>query len=354
MTLRFRRRTTNNPLGMVWIFSLAGLFSPGNTHAQGRFTVTPSLTVSAVYDDNIFFTREEPVADWYSRYTPALGLDFRATRDLTLSGSYSFDGEVYPNQPELDRFFMRQRANAGFVYRLSQRSSFNFGVLYAETHTSRDLLEDSGLDLGRRQTERGSINAGMTRRLSGKDTLGVGYRFDGLLWAQEEATQAHLLNITWSRNLTPRTSFTLAAGPRYAEGLTNANIRASIQWSSTRGGMGLAYFRGRNSIPSSTSPQVDSDSLAAQFSYRVAPSLSVSAAPGVYRNGRIDDPDETVLSYNLNLSARYSFTRWLSFVTTYIGRYQDRFIVGPTDQNDYFLHNMVVLGMTFGYPIGLE
>ena len=64
----------------------------GGAQSEGaEFTIRPSITVSEEYDDNIFLTRDDRVADYITRILPSVNIHYKTPRwEWTLDDTFSW------------------------------------------------------------------------------------------------------------------------------------------------------------------------------------------------------------------------------------------------------------------------
>lgn len=132
--------------------------------------LTPSVSVSETYDDNIFFNTNNEESDFITRVTPALNLSYLDER-LTVTGQASFDAEYFVNNSSQTDIFSRQHAELDSRFRVTQRQTLSLGGSYTDTLQPGELNPLSGFDSGRANAERltlsGSYGYVFSNRLSG-------------------------------------------------------------------------------------------------------------------------------------------------------------------------------------------
>jgi len=391
---------------------LAGLL-PLSARAQGtsKFTFAPSFRAHGVYDDNLFSTPEgAEVGSYYLRFTPAFASGYEST-SFSFNAGYGFDSELYPDErSELTDAFASQRANIGLGYAMTRTASISFDASYRTSNRPSDLVEDTGLELGRRNSE--SYRAGLTfnKQLSTQDSWNVGYNaslleYDGsdsdsishgisTGWSHRYSTltttqlqysyrqysfgdelsgvvlggrtaRSHLLTFGWTRQLGERTSVTLQLGPRLSNDFVNINASeelelntesavgadagASINYGRNNTSLSLAYSRHENQV-FSRSGFVDTDSVVFRFGQGAGRSFHFGVSPGVYRNTR---GSAETWTYRASVDARQGLTEWIHFTARYQyslqdGRFVDTFGSTVVDPRE-FDRNVVTFGLTFGH-----
>lgn len=315
---------------------------PTTGWAQGRFNLFPSIAVNGVYDDNLFYSIDDPTQELYARLTPSLALNYGVTRSLTINSSYSFDAEVFPNNADLNRAFARQRAMAGLQHRINRLTNWSFFANYTNTNTPRDLLPDAGLDFRRRSATAYNGIFTFDRQLARRDTLNVNYTIRRVEYTVSD-TLTQILSFGWTHQFSPRTGISLSAGPNFTEGLRSAFVSASFDQRFPRTTVSATFSRRQNPIPS-LARLVLTESLVGSVTQRLTRNLQLSIAPGVSRNSR---DGLKVYVYRMNFTLTYPVNRMVSLSYSYRGSYQDgTFNILATDES--VTRNEMLFGITIG------
>jgi hypothetical protein len=126
------------------LFSLLFLSCPA--HAQTRIEVTPMITVSEIYDDNIFLTKNNTVSDYITIVTPGIDIGLRQEHtDFKLRYAPMF--YMYADNNDLN--FTGQSAALNFGQDLAQGLRFSLKDTYLK---SGDPQADPQNIQGLRQT----------------------------------------------------------------------------------------------------------------------------------------------------------------------------------------------------------
>src|SRR3989442_6679188 len=193
--------------------ALIGLAVPGVARAEGTTILIPFFTTSAVYDDNIFSSSSRPQADSFLRDSPGIQASFRRP-NLTIEGRYTVDAEFYGDHGELDNYHARQIASVNLQRFRDRFTTVSGGVTFAETQRAGDLVQTTGLDLGRVRSQAYTASVGLERRVGPLETRGLTYDYTLLIFGQQENVGSHLLAASWARGITPFTSVAVRAAPR--------------------------------------------------------------------------------------------------------------------------------------------
>jgi hypothetical protein len=136
-------------------------------------TLTPSVTVTEEFNDNVFLDNRRRRSDFITAVAP--GLDFAGeTPDFRFAGRYRLTAEFYDRHSELDNTTDRHAANLEFFYRLTPRvtlaaaDEFNSGP-------DTPLVSPEGVSTGRGLAFHNSVVGALTWALDAN----TGLRFVG-------------------------------------------------------------------------------------------------------------------------------------------------------------------------------
>jgi len=326
---------------------LAGFgLAPGPARGDAGVEVTPSLSVTQVYDDNILYSASAPQADRIARITPALELGYRAAR-LSAFGRYGFDAESFSQHPEMSTPMMRQRAGLDLSLEPARSWSASFTGTYARTKTPGDFNTLTGFLEGRASAERFSLGPAITGRFGASTQVRAGYTFtreevsgsaaidtrtasldlnrgvsprdtvdlDILLrqfrFDDGTAIESRAATLGWSRKATARTSLTLRAGPRFTGGSVDAEASASLRIRLKTGDLSASYARSIATI-AGEGAAADFESLGLTIAGQPRRTWRLSLAPSVTRIRSHGEGSEAKV-YQALLSASRPLGRWLSF-----------------------------------------
>jgi hypothetical protein len=297
--------------------------------AQGTFELRPSLSVSEVYESNLFSTagrgglapgaapRQEDVI---TRVSPGMESDFRTERWIA-SGRYTLDMERYATHHDLTSGGARQHATAALTYHATRRVRLTGGADFVTTRTPHELNVLSGLAFARTRGSRVSAHSTLTRDLNPVTSGTMEYIFsqDRLGRSFEAATHAaavravrrtsprtrisgwyrierygfatassdpwtltsQSLNAGLTHEITPRLTASLEAGPRVTEYTVRPELSASIVWATPQGDVSLAYQRTQTTVFGAVGP-ADVQSVRVSLARRIARALDVRLTPAVF------------------------------------------------------------------------
>ena len=151
------------------------LIPPTVAPAQTGYYLTPALSVTEVYDDNVFYTPSPRTQDVLTRIRPGLKAGYQSA-PLTVEGGYAFDSEIYSRHSELTDAQVRQQGSIELKATPIQVLTLSLPVSYFQTRTPTELNLQTGLAVGRVRAERYTANPAFT------------YRYDPLTTAKGDYT----------------------------------------------------------------------------------------------------------------------------------------------------------------------
>jgi len=227
---------------------------PAAARGQARVIVAPMAGAGPVFDDNLFSApKGQETQDVIWRVTPGIS-GSRETPRTFWFGNYSFDAELYRDNPALTTPFARQTGQGSVRSQTSTRTAFTMQGGYDNTVTPTELNVNTGLQFGRirgwrwhggPQLEHAfgtsssitamydvqdeALSTGETLLTQAGDVrvaIGVSERheiqFGGLVrdFLFDETTRLWSFGglVGWAVKLTPYTKFTILGGPRITEG----------------------------------------------------------------------------------------------------------------------------------------
>jgi hypothetical protein len=159
---------------LVLMFLTSLLLLGKTTFAQTQFEVTPSISVSETYDDNIFLTDRNKVGDYITAATPGIALSLlREHTNLRLNYAPSF--VWYADRTDLDT--VNHSAGLTFGQDLAQRLRFDLTDTYLQSHDPlQDIQDVQGLRRTRNEywTNSGLGSVGYIFGTENKVTVGYG------------------------------------------------------------------------------------------------------------------------------------------------------------------------------------
>jgi hypothetical protein len=319
--------------------------SPPPPKQRGVFLV-PMLTVSETLDDNLLFT-QFPESDFITRVSLGVETGYRST-PFTLDVLASRAGDSFARHPEFNTTDARTLGQISLAYLPSRSLIFAATSCYLETRTPSELNILSGLSVGRSLARRVSVapsvelrlghfstavglftladdtldgryagtrtgGVGFDRRVTGRDTLSLRYEHRWFSFTGGEKPTADVFTVGWIKDLNARTVLLLKAGPRMAKGKVNPEVLASIKRRDKRGRLSVTYSRNQATTLGKNGA-LDTESLVALYTVRVAKRLEISSGPGAYRNAL---HGLNLRAYRLNLETLWHFSHFFHLGAAY-------------------------------------
>jgi hypothetical protein len=333
---------------------------PTPSSGDGEGVAKPSLTLSEVYDDNLFASPTKPQADYITRLTPGFEGGYHSTR-FTFLARGLIEGERFANNTTLNSDRSRDDYGLELSYRPSPTGLFQLSGSNLDTLAPDELTLGTGLEIGRAraQEQRAAISytaatsprsswdvkyhflrdelAGVAegqtheailtwiRRLSHEDSGTLTYEAQWFVFGSE-VVPAHVLLVGWKRDLGTRTKLVLAAGPRYSQNSVAPQAQAALTHTMSRGEFGLAYNRTLGLVVGELGTvSVESASLTLRFK-PVRP-LRLSLVPEVFRDRRAQFEARV---YRLSSDLNLRLARWLTFEASHQLSRQEGTIDSPS------------------------
>ena len=304
--------------------ALAGMIGMAASASAETWTVIPTLSVGAIYDDNLFFDDARLEAAGL-RAGPALSLEYQPTVRLKLLGRAGLDSEYF-GDPSASNWDARRSAGLTARYRLGSHTTVSLSGDYALTAYAAELLPSAGVDFGRRRAESLGGKVELEHRLSSRVLLRVGSGIEAFqlersglgLRSQIGSDAALLLQVA------PHTTLSVQTGPRYLAGSLSPHVAGSLERTRTRTRLSLGYERGRSLVFDRT---LVVEGYSVRLSYRLSRALTVSASPALFRQWERATEQR---SWHADGIAAYRARSWLTAFVNYSYVVQDRgFYVNP-------------------------
>ena len=369
---------------------------------RGPVTITPTISVTGEYNDNVFQNNNNKVSDFIVGFTPGVTVAVESPI-YRLLGSYSFTAEVYADQSQLNDVFARQTLLLDGTYRVSPLLTLTLTDTFLVAKNTNTVAAEN-VSTGRTRSVTNTLAPGATYQLDPRTTLRArgtwitqhydavgaldsntysiegfvdyaltsrltlitGYQFSFFDIDGAPDTTTHTPRFGASYRITPTTTGTLTAGPTIVvpeNGSVTVTpaVTAMLQERFAWGSLALQYDRavgtagglGGTTVNQSIGAVVTVDrilrGLVLQASPRYTTAESTSGS-----TGNID-----VQSFSLTLQGRYQINRWMAALagyTYFMQRSSNTTVttaagtITATDVDQ----NRVFVGLQFGYPITLD
>lgn len=365
---------------------------------RAPLTITPSLTLTGEYNDNIFLDNRNKVSDFIIGFTPGIAVVVERPT-YRLGAGYNFTAELFTTETSESHAFDRQNFWLDTLWRVDPHLTLSLTDTFIFS-TDTNLVSSSGVSTGRdralsntlgggvawefaplwtlrsgaswtaerfqrnvlEDSDTYKINAGVERRVSPQITVDGGYEFGYFDIQNEPATTTHTpkVGVVWRPFST--VTLTLRGGPTIEiqdhDTRVTPAVTASYRQRVPFGAVGLSYDRevgtagglGGTTHNQLISGFVDVITLVRGLTVQFLPHYSI------VESSRGDNID--VRSFTMPLQATYRVTSWMSLVAGYQFFYQRSdsntdAILGTTIANDAD-QNRVFFGVQFGYPIRFD
>jgi hypothetical protein len=360
-----------------FVLVLMAILSCAEMRGQYRVAIEPSVEITQVHDDNLFFSAANPAADRVLRLRPGFDLRLESPR-WSAAGAYAFDSERYADHSSLSNGRARQRGSLSVRYHVDPRLTIAVAGGYTDTNTPAELNILTGLAAARARVKHldfspsavyrvsprlsahaavtstsekyagGSMRsmselAGIEHRMTPRDTFTADCEHVRYLFGLATPTVAntYVLRGGWTHVLSPATRIVLQAGPR----LTDRTIAPELSfylnhdWQFSSASIGAVQTE--TTAIGSLVP-IQARSLQAMFTYRPSRSLTAYATPAAVRSV-YGSQNATV--YRIGMGAHYAMTPLAGFDVTYTHDSQHG-VVGAPGAPPSILHSMLSVGFT--------
>ena len=339
--------------------------APHLATAQQMFRLNPSVSVTEVYDSNLFFTPSDRQGDSIWRVSPAIEPEYRSM-PWTMVGRLTLDAERFAAHPELNTIQAREHAALDLRYHPAPRWTFGTVTEFSKTQTPGELNVLTAVTLARANASRLAIRPSATydfdavtqgkleysctddrlagsprlraqtatvsvdRHTSPRDTASLGYSVRQFLFGSDDRATSQVLSVGWTHSMTPLASLTLQGGPRVSDGVLAPELSASLRYRVRLGDLGLTYSHGQTTLVG-LDGTVDTHGLAATAMYRPRRSIQMRMAPGMYRSVRVGSAAQV---YRVAFGVAGSIGRWLWLDASYDMNLQhgDLYAARPLDR----------------------
>src|SRR5438034_3965257 len=155
------------PPPAAYPLELLGLLAP--PPQRGGVTLTPSITVSEEYNDNIFLNNQPGQWDLITGVTPAMTL-YVNRRSYRLSGGVSFTGELYQRESRFNDAFKSQNFVANGFYQAAPQLALTAFDSFARSRNT-SLVASRSFATGRQESWTKTFGPGMTWQMTPQSSL---------------------------------------------------------------------------------------------------------------------------------------------------------------------------------------
>ena len=332
--------------------------TPVTAWAQAGWYITPSLTLSEEFDDNVFLRSSGRESDVITRASPSLKAGYQS-KPFTLLLSGGIDAEYFAEHPELSGAANRKRAalELRWVPELTgPTTTLGANVLYAESQSAGELQPQTGIEAGRRTTRLWSFSPSVTHRFSTLTSGSASYSYGELssgdftsvshqarvgissqltrmdtgslnyslsvVDSAGETTTSHAITAGWISRLSRSTTLSLEGGPRISDGNIEPQITAGLAHTFNRTGQATLTYQRAETVVIDQPGTSETNSVLAGLTLELTRRLRSSFGAGV---SVTDTPNAgDVTTYRANASLSYRLTKWLALGASYRYLQQDQ------------------------------
>jgi hypothetical protein len=373
---------------------LLGLLSPAAQ--RGPVTLTPSISVSEEYNDNIFLDNRNRQWDFITSLSPALTL-YVNRPSYQLSAGYSFGADLYAREDRLSNALDTQNFVATGLYRLTPVLTLTASDAFVFNRNSNQVAAQ-GFSSGRQKSWSNTFTPGMSWQMTprdslslsatygvlrfegagtgvGSDTLGfqstlthtftprfsgiIGYGFTYLDPHEEDVSKTHTPTLGFSYVLTPTLTATITGGASLTELRGDTFVSpagtASLVQVFSFGSASLQYNRGvsvAGGFGGTNNTQTVSGALTLSTLLRglfvvLSPAYSTSESVSSRQAQQVN-----VESVTLSLGATYQIAQYAALFGGYTFLRQRT--GGSSSTQIDADQNRVRFGLQVGYPINFD
>lgn len=178
----FYMKLVNALIFIIAIFLMFSFLIPNSSRADG-IDLIPSLKIYGGYNDNILFTDDDEIEDFYSKIIPQLRWNLK---DVTYNVGLNIYGEFtrFKEENELDTDNYRGVVDGR--YRISKRMTINGEISYLKDTTLDSELEETGRVLMRDDRERNRAFTSFSYELNEKSNIEFDYQYTDITYESEE------------------------------------------------------------------------------------------------------------------------------------------------------------------------
>jgi hypothetical protein len=363
-------------------------------------TITPSLTVTGEYNDNVFQDNANKVSDFILGFSPGIAVAVES-QTYRLIGSYSFTSEIYADETQLNDAFARHNLFVDGTYRATPLLTLTLNESFIVANTPNTVTVET-VSTGRTRSTSNTLSPGIAYQLDPRTTLrgrgiwtllrfdtdtsfdsdtygaeafvdyvllpprltmSAGYQFAYFDVEEQPGVSTHTPRVGATYRVTPNLTAALSGGPTFQvpeDGDTEVfpAVTAALQQRFSWGSAALQYDHGIGTS-GGLGGTTENQSVGAVIQVdRLVRGLLVQAVPRWTRSRSTITDDIDVDAVTLTLQARYEFTRYIAGIAGYtfflqrsnsvVATAGGTAVAGDIDQNRVFI------GVQFGYPITID
>lgn len=362
--------------------------------AHAETFIIPSLSVTEIYDDNIFFDSSEKISDRITRLSPGLQVGYYS-RKLNFGSSFTFDAERYSDNDSQNSDMTRKYGDVEFEYKPDSRLSLFADAHYTKSDTPEDIsirtggirqglliarataeqtrvrpglsyrfrrdlqgsLAYSQIDeklIGTGESETRQFEAELVKTLSKNNDLSAGYTANRYQFELDAAGNSpsgqqgeQETKIPWlglRHRLGPRTSVAAKAGPRLSDDTSGAFLLASLSFINPTLETKFEYERSETTVLGDF-VVLEYDSYSVDIAKKIGPRYEINFSPNYTK---ISQDNSSIDIYRVFLEGKYKVNNFVYLSVTVDSSVQKDH--APGGSADTLKRNVFQLSVTFIYP----
>ena len=141
--------------GLPGLVDLQGLDQP----RRAPLTITPSLTLTGEYNDNVFADNRNRVSDFIIGFTPGIAVTYERPT-YRLSTGYNFTAEIFAKERDQDHAFDRQNFWLDTLWRVDPHVTLTLTDAFAFS-TDTNLISRESISTGRERSLGNTLGGGV-------------------------------------------------------------------------------------------------------------------------------------------------------------------------------------------------
>jgi hypothetical protein len=367
---------------------------------QGPITLTPTITISEEFNDNVFQDNDNRRSDFITGFTPGVTLTIQRP-EYRWNAGYNFTAEIYAKETQLSNAANRHNLIVDGFYQLSPTVTFTLNEVFVYDRNA-NVSSPQGFSSGREASLTNTLSPGLTINAtpltdvrlyadyqlerfldkevgtesdSDSDIVVAGVAVDRVLtprltgtvdfsgsWASvsgEDDAYALTPQLGLTYRFTRTLSASILGGPSvvFQSGETSVTPAGSISLSQRfkYGAVSLSYNRGLGTA-GSFGGVTDNQAVAALLTLdSLLKGFSLSIGPRYTKSDTIerrDQPNEETTALNAGIDATYQIARSVALFFSYNYFHErSKSDQSPTEKID---QNRVFVGIQFGYPFSFD
>jgi hypothetical protein len=191
------------------------LFNP--PAQQGWISIAPSLTLSAEYNDNVFFSERSRRSDVILSATPGVTLSMQKPSYRLLAG-YNISGQIFLDNNELNDFGKEQQLFVDYYYQISPTLTFTLDDRFLYSRGTNELTS-GGTSVGFTESWRNTLTPGLRWQVTPSTGVGLSGSYTTIRFPQSDSgnSDTYRVDLGLDHRLTQRLTGNIGIGAAYID-----------------------------------------------------------------------------------------------------------------------------------------